>query len=173
MGNQCVGKRECCAGNPASTPGDTPRGRRKPVVGDGPLSNALQGVELNEKERQELSKVDKEVQQARNDLKDAQMKIANLKAEVEFGRKDRQKMTMIDQEIQKTATILKDKRKEIADLTEENARLRQLMQVGARDVIQKEMNLKDAKQEISNLREENARMKDTIAEKYAVPVGGQ
>jgi len=174
MGNQCAGKRECCYNteNAVTTPRDTPRSRRKPVVGDGPLSDALQGLQLNEKERLELSKVDKEVKEARNDLKDALKEIANLKVEMEYGRQDRQKIAQVDQEVQKAAITLKEKRKEIADLKEENARLKQFISVGAGDVIQQAAtNLKDAQQEITNLREENMKMKDMIAAKYAV--GGQ
>jgi len=174
--NQCVGKRECCytTENAATTPRETPRSRRKPVVGDGPLSDTLQGLALNENERRELSKVDNEVKQARNDLKDAWEEIANLKAEVEYGRKDRQKITEVDQEIQKAAIKLKEKKKEIADLKEENARLRQFISVGAGDVIQQAAtDLKGAQQEITNLREENMKMKDMIAAKYAAAVGGQ
>eukprot|EP00746_Dinoflagellata_sp_MGD_P160554 gnl/MRDRNA2_/MRDRNA2_87379_c0_seq1.p1 gnl/MRDRNA2_/MRDRNA2_87379_c0~~gnl/MRDRNA2_/MRDRNA2_87379_c0_seq1.p1 ORF type:complete len:175 (+),score=44.34 gnl/MRDRNA2_/MRDRNA2_87379_c0_seq1:89-613(+) len=174
MGNQCAGKRECCynAADAATTPRGTPRSGRKPVVGEGPASDALQGIQLDEKERRELSKVDKEVKRARDDLKDAQMEIARLEAEVEHGRRDRQMMTQVDQEIQKAAINLKEKRNEVADLRAENERLRKFISEGAGDVIQRAAtDLRDAKQEITYLREENMKMKDMIAAKYAV--GGQ
>jgi len=148
---------------------------RDPVVGHGPVLTALQGAKLSAKEKRELSKVDNEVRQTRNDLNDAQKEIAKLKAEVEYSRKDRQKMTLIDQEIQKAAMNLKDKKKEMADLKEENERLRQLVSDGSRDAARwfswANTDLQDAKQEITSLREENMKMKDMIAAKYAA--GGQ